>query len=83
MATDMLTAAADARTAVSGMLESLNLAADELGYDYVAMLLDIDEPTLRRYLDGTEEMTLTELRLIAIATNMTLHIDVVATELVH
>ena len=83
MATDMLTAAADARTAVSGMLESLNLAADDLGYDYVAMLLDIDEPTLRRYLDGTEDMTLTELRLIAIATNMTLHIDVVATELVH
>jgi len=83
MATDMLTAAADARTAVKGMLESLNLAADELGYDYVAMLLDIDETTLRRRLDGTEEMTLTELRLVAIATGMTLRIEATAAELVH
>lgn len=83
MATDMLTAAADARTAVKGMLESLNLAADELGYDHVALLLDIDEATLRRRLDGTEELTLTELRLVAIATGMTLRIEATAAELVH
>lgn len=83
MATDMLTAAADARAAVAGMLESLTRAADELGFDHVAQLLDIDEVTLRRRLDGSDEMTLTELRLVAIATSMTIRIEVVATELVH
>lgn len=83
MTTHMFTAAADARTAVSEMLDALNRAADELGYDFVAQLLDIDEDTLRRRLDGTEEMTLTELRLVAIATNMTLRIETVAAEMVH
>lgn len=83
MLTDMLTAAADARTAVSGMLESLDLASSELGYDHVAELLDIDEATLRRRLDGMEEMTLTQLRQLAIATGMTLRIETRAAELVH
>lgn len=83
MTTHMFTAAADARTAVSEMLDALNRAADELGYDFVAQLLDIDEDTLRRRLDGTEEMTLTELRLVAIATNMTLRIETVAADLAY
>lgn len=83
MLTDMLTAAADARTAVTGMLESLDLASAELGYDHVAELLDIDEVTLRLRLDGLEEMTLTQLRQLAIATGMTLRIETVASELVH
>lgn len=83
MTTHMFTAAADARTAVSEMLDALNRAADELGYDFVAQLLDIDEDALRRRLDGTEEMTLTELRLVAIATNMTLRIETVAAELAY
>lgn len=83
MGTHMFTAAAENRTAVAAMLESLNRAADELGYDYVALLLDIDEASLRRRLDGTEEMTLTELRQVAIATNMAIRIETVAAELVH
>lgn len=83
MFTDMLTAAADARTAVAGMLESLDLASAELGYDHVAELLDIAPLTLRRRLDGMEEMTLTQLRQLAIATGMTLRIETVASELVN
>jgi len=82
MATDMLTTAENARTAVNGMLRSLDLAAFDLGYEYVAELLDTDTLTLRRRLDGDEDMTLTQLRQLAIATGMTLTIDAVATELV-
>ena len=80
MATDMFTAAADARTAVNGLLRSLDLAASDLGYDYVAALLDITPELLRARLDGTEDMTLTELRQLAIATSMSLTIDVAASE---
>lgn len=84
MATNLLTAAAtDARIAINGMLESLHYAADDLGYDYVALLLDIDEQTLRRRLDGTDDMTLAQVRQLAIATGITLRIETVATELVH
>lgn len=79
----MLTAAADARTAVADMLESFAFAVESLGFDYVSELVDIDESTLRRQLDGTEEMTLTQLRHLAIATGTSLRIEAVDTELAH
>lgn len=83
MAIDMLSAAADARTAVNELLTSLDRAADDLGYDYVAELLDIDERTLRARLDGSEDMTLSQLRQLAIATSMSVHIETAPSELVN
>lgn len=82
MTIDMLTTASNARAAVNDMLSDLDRAAADVGYDYVAELLDITETTLRQRLDGMEDMTLSELRALTIATGMTLRIETVATELV-
>lgn len=79
-ADDMLTAAADARTAVQDTLRAFDLAAADLGYGYVAELLDLDEQTLRRRLDGDLDMTLTEMRQLAIATGLSLRIETAPVE---
>lgn len=80
MATDMLTTAANSRQAVNGLLRTLDMAAHDVGYDYVAELLDISELTLRMRLDGLEEMTVSQLLQLAIATGLSLRIDAVPTE---
>lgn len=69
---DMLATAAESRTAIGDLLDSLDRAASDVGYDFTADLLDLDVATLRARLDGREEMTLTQLRQVCIATGMVL-----------
>ncbi len=74
--TQLLTRPAGNRQAVNSLLEALDFAASDLGYGYVAELLDMDVNTLRMKLDGDNDITLTELQQLAIATSIEFTIEV-------
>lgn len=75
----MLDTAAANRSAIGDFLASLNRAADDLGYEYVAEMVDMSVNDLRMKLDGDKELTLTEANRIAIATGVNLQLFLVET----
>ena len=64
---DQLANAALNREATKDLLRSLDLAVDDFGYEEAAERLGISVLELRMRLDGERDITMTELRLIAIA----------------
>lgn len=66
----LMATAAENRTSIKDLLSALDFAASELGYDFVAELLDTDVNTLRMKLDGDKDITLAELQQLAIATDV-------------
>jgi hypothetical protein len=77
--TTMLTAAAQNREAQKDLFADLDPFIESVGYDQVAERLGIEVEDLMLMLDGQRDVTMTELRLIAIAAEVTITYSVTAT----
>ncbi|SDH38020.1 hypothetical protein [Microbacterium sp. 77mftsu3.1] len=71
----MLDTAAANRSAIGEFLAALDRAADDLGYEYVAEMVDIPVNDLRMKLDGDKDLTLAEANRIAIVTGVNLQLS--------
>ena len=71
----LLDVAAANREAQKNLLDAIDDAASTLGYEHVAERLDITVEELMLTLDGQRDLTMTELRLLAIAANVVISYD--------
>lgn len=75
---NMLISASQNRQAQKTLLSSLDELVEGLGYETVAERIDTSVEELIERLDGECDVTLTELRLIAIAAGVTITYSVAA-----